>query len=69
MVIHDQALINAYASLGVSVDRIAVFIEIRHRFLARLPPDVRASQPDDDIVWRLVQLRKARKLPINPSEN
>lgn len=69
MVSHDQHLINAYASLGVSVDRIVVFSEVRDVFLARIPADIRAVHNDDDILWRLVQLRKNRKLPTLPSEN
>jgi len=65
----DQALINAYTLLGGSVDRIAVFTEVRNKFLDCLPAEVRSKHEDDQIVWRLVQLRKARKLPTNPSEN
>jgi hypothetical protein len=65
----DQALVDAYTSLGVSVDRIAIFTELRPAFLARVPADIRAEQKDDHILWRLVQLRKNRKLPTLPSEN
>lgn len=65
----DQVLINAYTTLGVSVDRIAVFTESRNAFLAQIPPDIRANQDDDHILWRLVQLRKGRKLPTLASEN
>jgi hypothetical protein len=64
----DQALITAYSSLGVSVDRIAVFLSVRRAFLDALPAEVRAVS-DDELIWRLVQLRKDRKLPITPSEN
>jgi hypothetical protein len=64
----DQTLIDAYLAVGQSVDRIAVFTEARNRFLSRLPQEAR--EPGDDlIIWRLVQLRKAKKLPALPSEN
>jgi hypothetical protein len=68
MVDRDQALIKAYTSLGVSVDLIAVFAEVRNTYLASLPLEVRTLS-DDDLIWRLIQLRKNRKLPTNPSEN
>ena len=59
----DQALIDAYTSLGVSADRIAAYQETRFLFLARLPEDVRAQDNDDAIIWRLFQLRKSNRLP------
>jgi hypothetical protein len=68
MTSRDQALLNAYTSLGVSVDRIAVFTETRTKFLASLPAEAQADG-DDATIWRLVQLRKNRKLPTLPSEN
>jgi hypothetical protein len=66
---YDQALITAYYSVCLPVDRIVVFTELRNRFLAHIPTDIRADYTDDDILWRLVQLRKNRKLPTIPSEN
>jgi hypothetical protein len=65
----DQVLINAYTSLGMAVDRIAVFAELRNAFIDRLPAEMRAEQDDDAILWRLVQPRKSRKLSTFPSEN
>ena len=64
----DQAIIEAYSSIGVSADRIAVFGQHRHEFLSRLPTEIRA-EGDDDIIWRLLQLRKVRRLPSSPLEN
>lgn len=64
----DQVLIDAYTSIGVSVDRITVFIELRNAFLVRVPTDIRAERGDDHILWRLVQLRKNRRLPTLHSE-
>jgi hypothetical protein len=69
MNVQDQAIVAAYSFLGTSVDRIAVFSELRAAFLARLPKELRADHDDDQILWRLVQLRKNRKLPTLPSEN
>ena len=65
----DHILIDVYTSLGVSVDRITVFTKHRNAFLALVPADIRSEQDDDHILWRLVQLRKNRKLPTLPSEN
>ena len=65
----DQSIIAAYSSLGVPVELIAVFTEVRSVFLARLPDEIRAGDDDDNILWRLVQLRDSRKLPPLISEN
>ena len=65
----DLAIVSAYSSLGVSVDLISVFTEVRNVFLAKLPDEVRADADDEHIVWRLVQLRMSRRLPTLPSEN
>lgn len=69
MNIRDQSLVAAYTSLGMSVDRIAVFTEVRNAFLAQLPAELRAEQDDEAIIWQLLRLRKNRKLPTPPSEN
>ena len=66
---HDHAIVTAYSLLGTSVDRITVFSELRAAFLARLPKELRTDHDDDQILWRLVQLRKSHKLPTLPSEN
>ena len=66
---HDQSIVTAYSLLGTSVDRITVCSELRAAFLSRLPAELRADHDDDQILWRLVQLRKSRKLPTLPSEN
>jgi hypothetical protein len=64
----DQAIIDTYASIGDSVDRIACFKPIRLTFLKRLPKDIQ-SLVDDGIVWRLFQLRKAKRLEVKHREN
>ena len=64
----DQAITDAYTSIGWSADRIAAFHELRRQFLDNLPEDVRA-EGDDCLVWRLLQLRKAGKLQAKHREN
>ena len=54
----DQAIVDAFTSFGESVDRIACFQSIRRRFFDRLPSDIQ-GQNHDDVVWRLLQLRKS----------
>jgi hypothetical protein len=58
---HDRVIIDAFTSTGESVDRIACFRAIRRCFLNYLLPHLR-DVSDDDLVWRLLQLRKAGKL-------
>jgi hypothetical protein len=58
----DESLIHAYTSFGESADKIAAFPTVRREFLDRL-----AMQDDDgEVVWRLLQLRKAGKLSKDP---
>ena len=59
MRVGDDRLIHAYTSLRNSADKIAAFPEVRREFLDQL-----AIEDDDgEAVWRLLQLRKAGKLP------
>jgi hypothetical protein len=58
----DEVLINAYVSLGVSSDSIAQDASHRGAFINLLPEPYRGVVPDA-IARRLIQLRKARKLP------
>ncbi len=64
---HDSALVEAFISLGTSVDRIAVFRATRQEFLSRLPDEIRTGADEDDLVWRLIQIRKRGRLPKNHS--
>ncbi len=59
----DQALINAYLHLRIPADRIAAFSVLRRSFLDCLPPERSDWGSDDDLIWRLLQLRKSSKLP------
>jgi hypothetical protein len=59
MEIDDTTLIQAYTSLGKSADKIAAFPGVRRAFLDRLV----IGEDDGEAVWRLLQLRKAGRLP------
>ena len=59
----DQQLVTAFTSVGESADRIACFRRVREQFLGLLPEQVKKSHQDDELVWRLIQLRKQGKLP------
>lgn len=59
----DQELIAAFSSLQQPADRIICFQSLRDQFLGLLPEAIRQSKIDDDLCWRLLQLRKAGKLP------
>jgi hypothetical protein len=63
----DVQLVAVFASLGESVDRIACFKTVRQRFVEQLPDQLRAED-DDQLVWRLFQLRKAGKLIVRNQE-
>jgi hypothetical protein len=55
----DGHLIQAYTSLGKSVDTIAAFPDVRRGFPGRL-----ATHNDDgEAVWRLIELGKTGKPP------
>lgn len=64
---YDSALVRAFVSLGTSVDRIATFRKARQEFLARLPEEIRIGADEDDLVWRLIQIRKRGLLPKHRS--
>jgi hypothetical protein len=59
MELNDDSLIQAYASMGISADKIAAFPNVRRDFLDRLT----VQNDDGQVVWRLRQLRKAGRLP------
>jgi hypothetical protein len=59
MEINDSLLIQAYTDMGNSVDKIAAFPKLRRDFLDRLA----IQDHDGETIWRLLQLRKAGKLP------
>jgi hypothetical protein len=66
---YDNDLIRAYQSLRKPADRIACFQTIRALFLNLVPDHIRANNDDDQIIWRLLQLRKSRKLPAIRKEH
>jgi len=57
----NDALIRAYTSFDTSVDRMATSAAKRTEFRAILPEDFRAME-DDEILRRLLNLRKCGKL-------
>jgi hypothetical protein len=59
----DQDLVRAFTELQQPADRIACFGQLRQEFLEKLPSQVIRSSDHDDLVWRLLQLRKQGKLP------
>ena len=63
MTVVDQVLAEPFTSFNSSVDRIATFREVRAEFLARLPREVCGDADEDNLIWRLFQLRKTGRLP------
>lgn len=59
----DQDLVRVFTLLQQPADRIACFGSLREKFLGLLLFKTRQSKCDDDLIWRLLQVRKARKLP------
>lgn len=59
----DQDLVRVFTELRLPADRVACFLPLRERFLKLLADSTKQSLSDDDLVWRLVQLRKQQKLP------
>jgi len=59
----DSDLVRVFTLLQQPADRIACFGSLREMFLGQLAPQTRQSKSDDDLIWRLLQVRKARKLP------
>lgn len=64
----DQDLIRTYVALSLSVDCIAGLTEVRTKFLANPPLEVR-MESDDVLIWRIVQLRKNRNFRTHSSGN
>lgn len=60
---NDQTLIKAYLDLQISVVRILAFLPKRQVFLELLADSHSPTVPYDDLIWRLLQLRKSGKLP------
>lgn len=58
----SDELVTAYKILGVPVDRVAVSSELRTEFRKLLPEEFR-GYPDDELIRRLLNLRKSGKLP------
>ena len=59
----DQDLVRAFTELQQPADRIACFHQLRVLFLGKLLDHTKRSYQHDDLIWRLLQLRKAKKLP------
>ena len=59
----DQDLIRVFTELQQPADRIACFQQLRALFLGKLLEQTKRSHQHDDLVWRLIQLRKQKKLP------
>ncbi len=59
----DQDLVRVFTLMQQPADRIVCFARLRNEFLALLTPQSRQSVGDDDLIWRLLQLRKQQKLP------
>jgi hypothetical protein len=59
----DKELVLAYLALQQPADRIACFKSTRASFLRMLPESVRQQKDDDQLIWRLFQLRKSGQLP------
>ena len=59
----DQDLVRVFTVMQQSADRIACFKSLRERFLGMLSIQTRQVMDDDGLIWRLLQVRKARKLP------
>jgi hypothetical protein len=59
----DLDLVRVFTVMQQPADRIACYESYRRRFLGLLSEQTRRSLCDDDLVWRLLQLRKSKKLP------
>ncbi len=59
----DQDLVRVFTVLRQPADRIACTLSLRERFLGSLSSQTRQSLSDDALMTRLLQLRKAKKLP------
>ena len=63
----NEVLVRAYASFDSSVDRIAASTAKRSDFRSLLPEEFR-SVDDDELVRRLLNLRKRGKLSRGQSQ-
>jgi hypothetical protein len=59
----DQDLVRVFTLMQQSADRIVCFARLREQFLELLAPYSRQSMSDDALMVKLLQLRKAKKLP------
>jgi hypothetical protein len=59
---NEECLVTAYKILGVPVDRVAVSSELRTAFRELLPAQMR-DVTEDELMKRLLNLRKSGKLP------
>ena len=59
----DQDLVRVFTQMQQPADRFACFMSLREQFLGLLMPQTRQSMADDDLIWKLLQVRKSRKLP------
>ena len=59
---NEECLVAAYKILGVPVDRVAVSSELRTAFRELLPAQMR-DVTEDELMKRLLNLRKSGKLP------
>ena len=59
----DQDLVRVFTLMKQPADRIACFRSLRETFLGMLSIQTRQVMSDDGLIWRLLQVRKARKLP------
>lgn len=57
-----DVLIQVYSEIRTTVDRIATSAELRERFRTLLPKEVEIAN-DDDLIKKLLNLRKSGKLP------
>ena len=58
----NQAIVNTYSQLHSTVDRIAASDQLRREFRSLLPSELQELS-DDEILRRLLNLRKSGHLP------
>lgn len=59
----DQDLVRVFVLLQQPADRIACYSSIREQFIDLLAPQTKSVMDEDNLMWRLLQLRKRRMLP------
>ena len=57
-----EQLIQVYSAIHTTVDRIAASAELREKFKNLLPDGVKIAN-DDELIRKLLNLRKSGKLP------